>query len=471
MEIQPKIPRKFASLFNPRITRHFHWGGRQSAKTTSIATALVVEALTAKHKILCVRFNKSTSEDTQKAAVNAAVHRLGVEHLFQYSKTGAFICIPTGSEFSFKGLYQQHGLRGSEGVTRLWMEESQYLQRGTDGGDDFLDFTATIVREPNIKVYVSGNPRYMNDPAYAWCLEQRNYAEQHGETDLVWEHSTYRDNPWFSAPADRERRLQKRLDPGYYEHEWEGEFLSSLYDETFLTYELIGKCIQGFEEYKHRRREFLNRIALGFDPSDGSDKSIATARMGPFMEDVLDLTQAPGNVAIAIGKADKLARDHHAVSLTYDEGGMLGGQITRWYGLRQPPPYTLRRIGFGMAPGGPDVQYGLTPNKYKFRYRNSQMAQNLRDRAMGTWLLSQGEQIPIEDCLFIDPAAINGQDGRVRREDFEVQMVQPIMKRMGGQLIDMDKAPRGLDSPDIFDSGCLAYHDDVVNGLTLRIAI
>ena len=76
-------------------------------------------------------------------------------------------------------------------------------------------------------------------------------------------------------------------------------------------------------------------------------------------------------------------------------------------------------------------------------------------------LIEDNEPIPLDRCLFINPAI-------PRVERMLAQMTQPIwQENTTGKLV-IDKCPEDAPSPDMYDAAVLAFAQDSRFGLTMR---
>ena len=89
-------------------------GGRSSGKTTQVADYLIVEAATKYINCACVREFQKSIRESAKAALENAIHRLGVRHKF-IIKANEILCPSTGSRFFFQGHRTEHEQRARDG--------------------------------------------------------------------------------------------------------------------------------------------------------------------------------------------------------------------------------------------------------------------------------------------------------------------------------------------------------------------
>ena len=100
-------------------------------------------------------------------------------------------------------------------------------------------------------------------------------------------------------------------------------------------------------------------------------------------------------------------------------------------------------------------------NKDFFNRRNAQLAWALRLRALNTQRLANGEDVPPELCMFINPDIKN-------LEVFLAQLTQPEWEEDMSGRIKVEKVPEEeLASPDMYDAAVLSYCNDSRFGLRL----
>ena len=126
------------------------YGGRDSAKSWSIAEALVRKAAAEPLLILCAREYQSSIADSVHRLIVNTIHRLGLTDWFEITKTS--IRSRMGAEFIFKGLHHNiQEIRSTEGVDICWVEEAHYTS------DESWMVLLPTIRKNNAEVWVSFN--------------------------------------------------------------------------------------------------------------------------------------------------------------------------------------------------------------------------------------------------------------------------------------------------------------------------
>lgn len=188
-----------------------YYGGRGGAKSYNFARALVAEAYTEHHLILCTREFQNTIADSVKRVIERQIIALGLAQWFNVGETFVKARL-TNSEFIFKGLRRDiQGIRSLEGVTRCWVEEAQWATR------DSLLILDPTVREPGSQLWFSYNPVNDTDAVHQMFVTGGTVPN-----DAIVRKVSWRDNPWFPEELDRLRRRTLEVDPDSYDWVWEG---------------------------------------------------------------------------------------------------------------------------------------------------------------------------------------------------------------------------------------------------------
>lgn len=209
--IAVQIPEKLEGLFSPRPFKVLH-GGRGGGKSHSVAQWLILEALKAKHRILCVREIQKSLAQSSMQVIKDYITRLGLDEYFETLKS-EIRCTLTGSTFAFSGL-QDHtadSIKSFEGATRVWVEEAHSV---SDRSWNIL--IPTIVRTDGAEIIATFNPDQESDYVY------KRFVKGHDPDAWVVE-INWRDNPWFNEGMDVERRKMKAANDDLYQHIWEGK--------------------------------------------------------------------------------------------------------------------------------------------------------------------------------------------------------------------------------------------------------
>lgn len=204
-----KFPRKLQFLFHPSRYKVLH-GGRGSAKSWSVARALLINSASSRLRVLCAR-------EVQESIKNS-VHRLLQDQIIGlglgafYTVTDTEIRGKNGSLFIFTGLSQHtvESIKSYEGCDIVWVEEAQSVSKRS------WDVLTPTIRKPDSEIWMTLNPHLETDETFV------RFVESAPKSAIVVE-MNWRDNPWFPAVLNQERLDCLARDPDNYDNIWEGK--------------------------------------------------------------------------------------------------------------------------------------------------------------------------------------------------------------------------------------------------------
>ena len=202
-----EFPVKLQCLFQPSRYKCI-FGGRGSAKSWSVARALLILGAKQVHRILCAReFQNSISQSVHKLLSDQIVE-LGL--IGFYEITERTIRGANGTEFSFVGLKNNpHNIKSYEGCTIVWVEEAQAVSARS------WDILIPTIRTKDSEIWITMNPELESDATYQRFV--LNPPENCISKKVNWS-----DNPWFPEVLDYERRTLQARDIEAYNTVWEG---------------------------------------------------------------------------------------------------------------------------------------------------------------------------------------------------------------------------------------------------------
>lgn len=207
---QVHFPPKLKCLFQPSRYK-FIRGGRGSAKSWSIARALLIQGAGRKLRILCTR-------EVQKS-IKQSVHQLLSDQIQALGLSGFYEVLATeirgrnGTQFFFAGLSDMtaDSIKSFEGCDIVWLEEAQTLTKRS------LTILIPTIRKENSEIWASYNPELETDPIH-------DMAVVNPPPDAVSVLVNWSDNPWFPQTLEQERLHAKAtMRPADYAHVWEGQ--------------------------------------------------------------------------------------------------------------------------------------------------------------------------------------------------------------------------------------------------------
>lgn len=205
-----ELPVAFEGLFRPNRYKAF-FGGRGSAKSHSVAAALLARAAESPHKVLCARELQKSIKESSKALLDAKINELGLSSFFTSLETE--IRGKNGSQFIFSGLKSNpESIKSTEGITLAWIEEANKVSRKS------LDLLIPTVRAPASEIWFTWNPVNEFDP-----VELMFRGENVPPSSLV-KRVSWRDNPYFPHVLRDEMEYLRKTDPLKAAHVWDGEY-------------------------------------------------------------------------------------------------------------------------------------------------------------------------------------------------------------------------------------------------------
>lgn len=206
---------ELAEPFLPLVTQSYrykvYYGGRGSAKSWSFARALLVLAMQRPMLIVCLRQFQASIADSVHRILKSQIELMGLQTWY-YVTDKTITCIPTRSEFIFKGIHHHTmEIKSLEGADIAWAEEAQLFS------EESWRILAPTIRKAGSELWVSFNPEKEDDPT-----SKRFIGRVHPRALI--KKVSWRDNPWLTPELEEERLWMLRTDPDAYDHVWEGEF-------------------------------------------------------------------------------------------------------------------------------------------------------------------------------------------------------------------------------------------------------
>jgi phage terminase large subunit len=209
-ETVAKFPAKLRFLFQPsryKVAR----GGRGSAKSWSIARALLIQGANRPLRILCTREVQKSIQQSVYQLLKDQISALGLSG--QYAPLATEIRGSNGTLFLFAGLSDMtaDSLKSYEGVDIVWVEEAQSVSKNS------WNILIPTIRKDGSEIWASYNPQLESDETH-----QRFTIKP--PPDCVNVEVNWRDNPYFPKVLEAERKHAKAtMKPEEYDHIWEGK--------------------------------------------------------------------------------------------------------------------------------------------------------------------------------------------------------------------------------------------------------
>jgi phage terminase large subunit len=191
------------------------YGGRDGAKSHSIARMLLARGMAKQERILCSREVQKSIADSVHKLLSDLIVALDIGSFYDVKQTA--IVGANGTEFSFHGLSSEtrDSLKSKEGTSICWVEEAQTISKKS------LDILEPTIRAKDSEIWMSFNPILDSDEVY------RRFVMNPPDDAIVgkigWE-----DNPWRSTVLDMAREKMRLEAPEDYANIYGGECRSSV---------------------------------------------------------------------------------------------------------------------------------------------------------------------------------------------------------------------------------------------------
>lgn len=216
-----KFPDKLQCLFVPKRYK-FLRGGRGSAKSWSVARALLLQGVEHHHRVLCTREVQKSIKQSVHQLLKDMIAALGLSGFYQVLENE--IRGKNGTAFYFAGLSDQtvDSIKSFEGCTRVWIEEGQTITPRS------WKILVPTIRVDGSEIWVTYNPELDTDETH-----RRAMLEDEDSFSII---VNYEDNPWFPDELEKERaKDEKRLPKEEYEHIWRGKCLPAVQGAIYFN--------------------------------------------------------------------------------------------------------------------------------------------------------------------------------------------------------------------------------------------
>lgn len=215
MEADWEFPDKLGMLFEPHRYK-VAYGGRGGAKSWGYARAILALGERQPIRVLCAREVQKSIKDSVHKLLSDQVQAMGLGR--HYDVLQSEIRAKNGTEIVFSGLSSQtaESIKSFEGIDICWCEEAQKITRRS------WDILIPTIRKEGSEIWVSLNPELDSDETWVRFIE--NAPPSAKVVEINW-----RDNPWFPAVLDDERKeFLRQVSLGVrsqddYDNIWEGK--------------------------------------------------------------------------------------------------------------------------------------------------------------------------------------------------------------------------------------------------------
>lgn len=214
-----ELPPKLIPVFTGEARFRGAYGGRGSAKTRNFALMTAVTgyrfgAAGIEGQILCGREHLNSLADSSIEEVKAAIR--SVDWLNAYYEVGEEYIRSRDRriKYTFSGLrHNVDSLKSKSRILLAWIDEAERV------GEVAWFKLIPTVREDGSEVWVTWNPESEESATHRRFRQNPPAGAKIAEMN-------WRDNPWFPAVLERDRREDLERRPDTYDHVWEGAFLT-----------------------------------------------------------------------------------------------------------------------------------------------------------------------------------------------------------------------------------------------------
>jgi len=201
-------------------------GGRGSAKSHSLAQALILKAAERPLRIGCYREVQKSIRDSVKRLLDdkIAVSELG--HF--YESTDTEIRGKNGSLFIFGGLRTNpDAVKSTEGIDIAAVFEAARVSQRS------LDLLIPTVRKPGSEIWAEWNPENVDDP-----IDVLFRGPKGPPPGSIVRQVNYEQNPFFPAVLRQDMEWVRSRDPDKYQHVWCGGYVKNSETRVFKNWRI-----------------------------------------------------------------------------------------------------------------------------------------------------------------------------------------------------------------------------------------
>lgn len=181
------IPKLYPTLNDYSHRFEVYMGSAGSGKSYYITQKLILKALKEKRRVIVARRYGSTLRNSVFALFKIVLNDFKLTSYCKIRETDFYIQLPNGSEFIFLGLDDENKLLSLANISDVFLEEA------TEASKDILEQLNLRMRgtAANQQIFIAFNPISKKNYLY-------NFCEVTPPKSLLYNHSTYKDNPFLS---------------------------------------------------------------------------------------------------------------------------------------------------------------------------------------------------------------------------------------------------------------------------------
>jgi phage terminase large subunit len=226
MQLAIDLPRKASDTLVPKARFKVLHGGRDSAKSHSIARMLLARGRARPERILCTREIQKSIAESVHQLLKDLIGELGLQDFYEVQQN--YIRGASGTQIAFHGLSGQTAtsIKSFEGTTICWVEEAQTISKRS------WDLLEPTIRAPGSEIWVSFNPDMDTDETYKRFVVSP-------PPDSIVTQMNWVDNPWRSRVLDAAREKMRQESPDDYAHIYMGQCRPAV--EGAIYYQEVSK--------------------------------------------------------------------------------------------------------------------------------------------------------------------------------------------------------------------------------------
>lgn len=250
---------KFLPLFQPYRHKALY-GGRGSAKSHSVGTALPIITAKTHKRVVCAREFQNSIRDSVKELIEKKIHALGLTEQYAFYER-EIVHKKFESRYTFIGLDRNpQSAKSLEGADICWIEEARTIKRKS------MEILIPTIRKPGSEIWWTWNPEQPEDPVDDYF---RGNDPKHKPGEWERPPNSYvcevgiEDNPFFyHTELVQEMEYMKRGNIARYKHIWLGDYDLD-YEGKVFSDVVIGRV----EVPEHIAPRYGMDFGFGSDPA------------------------------------------------------------------------------------------------------------------------------------------------------------------------------------------------------------
>lgn len=282
------------------------YGGRGGGKSVAFSDALTALIYNERIKVMIFREFAKDIQHSVHNEIISSLNKFGLLSLFEVTKNHISLrgC-PKKSGFYFTGFaLNSESVKGLSGYKIVWIEEANTISRSA------WQVLKPSVRENNSEIWLSFNPKNMNDAVYL------DFCGANPPADAYIVKVNYYDNPHLPQVLEKTRIEDKATLPtAQYNHIWLGmPYLDN--DSMLISPDLVMRAVEGEEHHFNDAP-----LVMGIDPArEGGDRFAICYRKGRAVLDFMVLPKS--NLVDSAGRVGDLLLKHKPKRAFIDVGGL-----------------------------------------------------------------------------------------------------------------------------------------------------